>query len=70
MIELIITACLLLQPANCTELHLPTGFATLASCEENGLILVAGVMMSHPKREAIRFRCERVGPPPFGDNAT
>ena len=69
MIELIITACLLLQPTNCTELHLPTGFSSIARCEADGLILVAGVMMSHPKREAIRYRCEQVGPPPFGDKA-
>ena len=69
MIELIITACLLQQPDDCSELRLPTGFTDLAWCEENGLILAAAVMMQHPEREAQHYRCERVGPLAWEDKA-
>lgn len=68
MIELIVTACLKLEPARCDELRLPTGFQSVESCEESGLILAAGMMVNLPGWDAVRYRCKRVGPMPFGDN--
>lgn len=68
MIELIVTACLQLQPERCDELRLPTGFKSIQSCEANGMILAAGMMVNLPGWDAVRYRCKRVGPLPFGDN--
>lgn len=60
MIELVIVACLWRQPGDCSELRVETGFKTVGSCEDNGLILVAGEMLSHPDLKASRFHCEQV----------
>lgn len=60
MIELVIVACLWRQPGACSELRVETGFKTVGSCEENGLIIAAGAMLSHPDRRAARFHCELV----------
>ena len=49
MVELVVTACLLAQPSDCTELRTHTGFSSAAQCERSALVLVAGIMVDHPR---------------------
>jgi hypothetical protein len=58
IVELVVTACLLTQPDDCTELRAQTGFHSAAQCEGSALVLVAGLMVDMPERKATRYVCE------------
>ena len=60
MVELVVTACLLAQPGDCTELRTHTGFSSAAQCERSALVLVAGIMVDHPTRRATHYTCEEL----------
>lgn len=58
VVELVVTACLLTQPSDCTEMRIQTGFRSAAQCEGSALLLVAGLMVDQPARRATRYACE------------
>ena len=57
-VELVVTACLLAHPGDCTEVRTRTDFSSAAHCERSALVLVAGIMVGQPARKATRYTCE------------